>query len=58
MEACKKHLKSEQKDIDGNHKKYYSQVSSKDVDEAKKKKNKLIEEGLSNNIITKSDYES
>ena len=58
MEACKDHLESEQKDIDGNHTKYYSQVSSKDVDVAKFKISKLIEEGLDNDFITKSDYEA
>ena len=58
MRSCKEHLESEKVDTNGNATRYYVEVNEHILEQAKKKILNVIEEGLDNRIISKSEFEA
>ena len=58
MRSCKEHLESEKVDTNGNATRYYVEVNKHILEQAKKKILNVIEEGLDNRIISKSEFEA
>ena len=57
MRACNEHLEWEKVNTDGNATRYYFEVNEEILEQAKNKILNVIEEGLDNRIISKSEFE-